>query len=173
MKGAAFLICILCCLAGPLKSNAQVFERDSLHSSRKATVYSAIIPGLGQAYNEKYWKIGVIYAGIGGLGAMYATNSREFRRYQNAYVLRIDGDTNTVDNLFPDLSDNSVRSFRDFHRRNRDIAILGFIGIYALQMIDANVDAHLREFRINEELSLKWSPIFRPNLAALSFSLHF
>lgn len=152
---------------------AQFAANDSTFSARKATVYSAIIPGLGQAYNQKYWKLGVIYASIGGMGVLFANSNREYQRYQNAYVLRIDGDVNTVDQEFPELSDNAVRNSRDFYRRNRDISVLGFIAIYAFQMIDANVDAHLREFSINEDLSLQWQPFMQKDLAGVSFSFRF
>lgn len=171
-----FAVMILICTLHGLNQtpcNAQHTANDSTYSTRKATVYSAIIPGLGQAYNQKYWKIGVIYAGIGGMGVLFASSNREYQRYQAAYILRIDGDVNTVDNEFPELSDNAVRNSRDFYRRNRDISILGFMAIYAFQIIDANVDAHLREFTINDELSMNWQPFMQKGSAGLSFSFRF
>lgn len=121
---------------------------------------SAIIPGAGQFYNEKYWKIGVLYTGAGFLTWFYIRNRDSLNSYQKAYTARIDTFPNSVDTKYLYLSDAAVLRNRNYHRRQRDIAILGFFGLYALQIIDANVDAHLREFEINKDLSLKISPDF-------------
>jgi hypothetical protein len=124
---------------------------------KKATVLSLVLPGAGQIYNKRYWKAGLVYAGAGGLFYMFKMNSDSLDRYQAILTAKIDGDSNTVD-LYPDASETSIKNFRDFHRRYRDVAILGFVGLYALQAIDANVDGHLKEFRVNKDLSLKVSP---------------
>lgn len=137
---------------------AGIKDSNEVHSPKKATIMSAVIPGLGQAYNEKYWKIGVIYAGLIGLGVGYKINSDSLKHYQSALNKRIDGDTSTIDTRYPLLSDNKVKQERDFYRTNRDRIILGFVALYALQILDANVDAHLREFDINDELSLRVDP---------------
>ena len=124
---------------------------------KKATVWALALPGAGQIYNKKYWKAGIVYAGIGGLIYMYKYNSDSLSKYQAILTSKIDGDTNTLD-LAPDRSEPSIKSDRDFHRRYRDISIIGFVGLYALQVIDANVDAHLKEFKVNKDLSLKVKP---------------
>ncbi len=124
---------------------------------KKATVLSLVIPGAGQIYNKRYWKAGIVYAGFGGLAYMFKYNTDSLNHFQEILTAKIDGDSNTVD-LYPNASESSIRNFRDFHRRYRDIAILGFAGLYALQAIDANVDAHLKEFRVNKDLSMKVAP---------------
>jgi hypothetical protein len=135
-------------------------DSNDVHSPRKAAVMSAIIPGLGQIYNEKYWKVGVIYAGAGFLTYYFKRNIDSLKSYQSAYAARIDTSAATIDTKYTNLSNASVLSNRNFHRRQRDIALLGFFGLYALQIIDANVDAHLREFEINKDLSMKITPVF-------------
>ncbi|MGB1038933.1 MAG: DUF5683 domain-containing protein [Bacteroidia bacterium] len=124
---------------------------------KKATVLALVLPGAGQIYNKKYLKAGIVYAGIGGLIYMYKYNSDSLSKYQTMLTNKIDGDSTTID-LFSERSEASVKSDRDFHRRYRDISILGFFGLYALQAIDANVDAHLKEFKVNKDLSMKVTP---------------
>ncbi len=125
---------------------------------RKATIYSAIVPGLGQIYNGKYWKAGIVYAGFAGITASFIYNQKQYKNYQHAVNVRFDTLASTVDTKYPNLIDGSVVSLRNYHRRNRDICILAYVGLYALNIIDANVDAHLQEFKINKDLSLGWKP---------------
>lgn len=125
---------------------------------RKATIYSAVCPGLGQIYNHKAWKAIVVYAGLTGVSYGYFQNRDQYKSYQHAVDLRFDTLSSTVDTKYPDLTDGTVQSLRDYHRRNRDIFILAFFGLYALNIIDANVDAHLQEFSINKDLTLRWQP---------------
>jgi len=154
--------------------------RDSNSTSdyKRATIMSAIVPGLGQIYNEKYWKVGIIYTAgfIMGYGMKYNVDS--LRQYQKALNARVDTSAATIDNWYPQLTDAKVTGERDYYRRNRDMLILGFIGVYALQIIDANVDAHLKEFEINEDLSFKISPDIQMGInnqirTGLSFRLRF
>jgi TM2 domain-containing membrane protein YozV len=144
--------------------NAQKSDIDTMPVKklipRKATIYSAVCPGLGQIYNGKIWKAGIIYAGFAGIGAGFVYNQKEYKSYQEAVNLRFDTLDNTIDNKYPNLNDATVKYLRDYHRRNRDICILAFVGLYALNIIDANVDAHLQEFKINKDLSLAWQPNF-------------
>lgn len=153
---------------GYLMSEVNFSTNDSIQKkewtrAKKATVLSAVIPGAGQIYNKKYWKAGLVYGGFVGIAYMYKTNTDSFRNYQQAYAKRLDGDSTTVDDQYPLLGDASVKSFRDYHRRLRDISILSFFGLYALQIIDANVDAHLYEFKVNEDLSMRIRPDIRPS----------
>lgn len=167
MKGILFLICVGFFSSNPILANVSdvEFQQDYSDTSkftgpRKAAVMSAIIPGLGQLHNEKYWKVGVIYGGVGLLTWYYIRNRDSLNSYQRAYTARIDTSSVTIDNRYSYLSDAAVLSNRNFHRRQRDIAILGFAGLYLLQIIDANVDAHLKEFEVNKDLSLKVKPEF-------------
>jgi hypothetical protein len=136
----------------PLKDSGE-------HSPRRATVYSALVPGLGQIYNEKYWKVGLLYAAGGTMVYFFKYNQDSMKSYQKALDARVDGLPNTVDLDYPSLSDAKVIQERNYYRRNRDMLILGFIGVYALQILDASVDAHLREFDINDDLSMHIKPI--------------
>lgn len=128
------------------------------HSPKKATIMSAVIPGLGQIYNEKYWKVAVIYAAGAGLGYGLKLNMDSLDGYQKALVAELDEDSNTTNTWYPNLSIDKIRSERNYYRKNRDRMILGLGALYALQIIDANVDAHLREFDINPDLAVKPNP---------------
>lgn len=133
----------------PLKDSNEV------HSPKKAAIMSAVIPGLGQIYNEKYWKAGLLYAAIGGMGYGLKWNIDRYKIYQQAYLSRIDNDSTNDALYFPGISDGKLKSDRNYYRENRDRLILGLGVLYALQIIDAHVDAHLREFDINEDLAFK------------------
>ena len=140
-----------------LRSSFPIQDSNEVHSPKKATIMSAIIPGLGQVYNKKYWKVGVLYAAGFGLGYGLKYNNDSLKGYQKALVQEIEGDTNYI---YPDLSRDKINSERDFYRNNRDRLILGFGLLYALQIIDANVDAHLREFDVNKDLAWKPKPSY-------------
>lgn len=132
------------------------------HSPRKATILSAVLPGAGQAYNRKYWKIPVVYAAAGTSIFFIIRNNSIYKDYRTAYTYRIDNDTLTNDLKYKNLANETVRSERERFLRYRDISILCLIGVYALNIIDANVDAHLFYFDVGEDLSLSWQPAFRP-----------
>ncbi len=157
-----------------------LFVKDSAEWSdpKKAAVLALVLPGSGQLFNKRYLKAAIVYAGMGGLIYMFDYNRDSLSKYQEIYVSKIDGDDNTVD-LAPERSESSIKSERDFHRRYRDISILGFVGLYTLQAIDANVDAHLKEFRVNKDLTMHVTPdIYRvsPQLGlynGVSVSLRF
>jgi hypothetical protein len=135
---------------------------------KKVTILALALPGAGQIYNKRYLKAGIVYAGFGGLAYMYKFNLDSTRKYQAILANKIDGDSNTID-LLPNASESAVKSSRDFYRRNRDVAIIGFVALYALQAIDANVDAHLKEFKVNKDLSMKVSPEFFSNKNGLDY----
>lgn len=128
----------------------------------KAAFYSAILPGLGQAYNKKYWKIPIVYGGLATGIYFYASNNKEYNRYRDAYKSRLAGLTN--DEFYLDLQGNQLASPRittdglqrgqRFYNKNKEISLLVTLGIYALNIIDANVDAHLLQFNVDENLSL-------------------
>ena len=135
-------------------------------SPHKASMYSAIIPGLGQAYNGKYWKIPIIYGGFAGLGAMVVFYDNNYKRYRTAYQYRTDGNPNTIDEFASDVryTPEILTSFKDFHRRNRDRSVIFMFAFYALNIIDATVDAHFLNFDVGEDLSLKIVPEGQPFL---------
>jgi len=150
--------------------------KDSIipHSARKAAIYSAILPGLGQAYNKKYWKIGIIVAGTGAL--IYSLNFSQglYKNYKSELIKRQQnlGDLNPELNLYSDANLNELQSY---YRRNRDLSIIGMFLLYALNIVDANVDGHLFDFDVSEDLSLKISPspfnIYAGNTRGSGFSI--
>lgn len=128
-------------------------------SPAKAAFYSAVIPGLGQIYNKSYWKVPLVYAAIGTPIYFYIQNSKEYDRYLTAYKRRQQGYTD--DEFYgnsstgqPLLSTDGLRRGIQFYRRNKELSILIGIGMYALNVIEANVDAHLKQFNVDERLSL-------------------
>ncbi len=133
-------------------------------SPARAAFYSAILPGLGQAYNKKYWKIPVIYAALGTGIYFYLDNDKEYHRYRDAYKSRLAG-FNTDEFWGTDINDNPlstpsisndalIRAQRTLNR-NREVSLLITLGIYALNIIDANVDAHLLQYNVDENLAIK------------------
>lgn len=141
-------------------------QSDSLaqiHSPRKATIMSAVLPGAGQAYNRKYWKIPVVYAGFGVLGYLVKFNNDEYKVYKEAYKLRLDGDETTVDAFTQVYADQDLATLKDYYRRNRDLSIIGMSLLYILNIIDASVDAHLFYFNVNDDLTMQWQPSIQFN----------
>ena len=149
---------------------------DPLAPSR-AAFYSAVLPGLGQAYNKKYWKIPIVYAAIGTGVYFYIFNTNLYHRYRDAYKSRLAGFTNDefydIDNSgiiagSPDISDSALQDAQEFYQRNKDLSLLITVGLYALNIIDANVDAHLKQYNVNEDLTLR--PVFQQN--QVDFRIH-
>ncbi|WP_121665822.1 DUF5683 domain-containing protein [Mesonia aquimarina] len=128
----------------------------------KAAFYSAVLPGLGQAYNGSYWKIPLVYAAIGGGVYAFIYNNNQYNKYRDAYKSRLAGETD--DEFINVLSDDALIDAQKRFRRNKEISILVTIAAYALNIIDANVEAHLQQFNVSEDLSL------RPNLGIDEFS---
>lgn len=167
-----------------LNLNGQVVEADTtqlleeanqaeeVHSPKKAAIYSAILPGLGQAYNKKYWKIPLVYAGFGTIGYFIYWNNDNYQILRQAYSDLTDDDPNTDSYLdlegssYYDLNNptdfnnfkTGVAKQQDYFRRNRDLLIISIVGFYGLNIIDASVDAHLFNFDISEDLTMNWQP---------------
>ncbi|HSP11838.1 MAG TPA: DUF5683 domain-containing protein [Salegentibacter sp.] len=136
---------------------------DALAPSR-AAFYSAILPGLGQAYNGSYWKIPIAYGGLGIGVYFYINNDNEFNRFRDAYKDRLAGRVDEFTANGQDITDDGLIRAQRFYRRNKEISILVIAGIYALNIIDANVEAHLQQFNVSEDLTL------RPNMNFDEFS---
>ncbi|WP_097057311.1 DUF5683 domain-containing protein [Salinimicrobium sediminis] len=127
-------------------------------SPARAAFYSAVLPGLGQAYNGKYWKIPIVYTALGVGVYFYRENDRQYDRYRSAYKSRIAGKTDdefSNENGQPIVSTNALIEAQRFYQRNKEISVLVTVGLYALNIIDANVDAHLQQFNVSEDLSLR------------------
>jgi len=154
---------------------------ENVHSPKRAGWMSAALPGLGQGYNKKYWKIPIVYAAFGTITYFLITNQQNYVAYRNAYSARIDGDESTVDE-FPKLSTDAIRLYKNHYWKNRDLSIILLAGVYTLNILDAVVDAHFYTYDISDDLSLRVTPVVAPGLgfgpqrsayAGLSFSLSF
>jgi len=129
------------------------------HSIARAAIYSAALPGLGQAYNRKYWKIPIIYAGFGVIGYFVWDNTVNFSLYREAYVYKANNETYPIDNPLVDRYDlTQLQRGMDFYRRNRDLSyIIGAVW-YVANILEAYVDAHFFDYDISEDLTLRVSP---------------
>ncbi|CAH0335022.1 hypothetical protein FVB9288_00641 [Flavobacterium sp. CECT 9288] len=141
------------------KESTDLIVKDTLKVSNidpltpaKAAFFSAVLPGLGQAYNKKYWKIPLVYGAIGTSIYFYADNNKKYRQYRTAYKRRLEGVV-TEDLAF--LDNNRLIAGQKFYQRNRDLSALVTLAFYALNIIDANVDAALLQFNVDENLSLR------------------
>ena len=118
----------------------------------KAAFYSAIVPGLGQAYNKKYWKIPIVYGALGSGIYFYSWNNKKYHQYRDAYKKRL---ANEPGGGLDYLDNNRLIAGQKFYQKNRDLSLLVTVGLYILNIVDANVDAHLIQFNINNNLSVK------------------
>ena len=130
---------------------------DPLAPSR-AAFYSAVLPGLGQAYNKKYWKIPIIYAGMATGVYFYIQNDKDYDRFRNAYKRRLAGFTD--DEFYgegenPIISNDRLIDAQKSAQRNKDLSIVVTLVFYLVNIVDANVDAHLKQFNVSDDLSLE------------------
>lgn len=138
-------------------------EYDPLAPSR-AAFYSAVLPGLGQAYNKSYWKIPVIYAGMAAGVYFYKKQNDDYNRFRNAYKRRLAGYTD--DEFYgpgsePAISNDRLINAQKSAQKNKSVSVIVTIVFYLLNVVDANVDAHLRQYEVSEDLSLQ--PNFEMN----------
>ncbi|WP_405199233.1 DUF5683 domain-containing protein [Christiangramia sp. LLG6405-1] len=123
----------------------------------KAAFYSAILPGLGQAYNGSYWKIPIAYGGLATGIYYYLENDKQYSKYRDAYKSRIAGredQFNGKDERVFVSTDGLIRA-QEVYQKNKEISLLVTVGVYILNIIDANVEAHLRQFNVDEDLTLQ------------------
>ena len=141
-------------------TNKELKEKDyepyNALAPSKAAFYSAVLPGLGQAYNGSYWKIPIVYGALGTGVYFYLDNDKQYDRYRDAYKNRLAGrpDEFTVNGVRRISTDGLIRA-QEIYQKQKEISILVTVGIYVLNIIDANVQAHLRQFNVDEDLSVK------------------
>lgn len=128
----------------------------------KSAMLSAVLPGLGQAYNNQYWKIPLIYGGGIIIGHYINYNHKIYNEMRNSLIAEVDGDPSTINPYNDRFRETALLRNRDAFRRNRDLLILVGAAFYLLNIVDAHVSAHLHEFEVNDNLSLKVSPSIQP-----------
>ncbi|HEY4154036.1 MAG TPA: DUF5683 domain-containing protein [Puia sp.] len=152
------------------------------HDPRRATIYSAILPGAGQIYNHKYWKLPIVYAAIGIPVYTFFYNRSWYKKCQYALAVAVSqSQGDSLARVDPQLVNfvkagdvNDIITYRDSFRKSQDYSVLYFLLFYGLNIVDATVDAHLRDFNVNSDLSFKVKPMLipGPNMVA-GFSVVF
>ena len=160
------------------------------HSPTKATIMSACLPGLGQIYNGKWWKVPIVYAGLGGLGYFVYNNFSEYRSYLHAYEYKTGDlpDDVTLSQYETELanhySGSQLQTYKENYRRNFELFTILTVAWYGLNIVDACVDGHLYTYDISDNLSLSVDPYLRQQIESplkipqyaqvgLSFQLNF
>jgi len=151
----------------------------------KATLYSAILPGAGQIYNGKYWKLPIVYLALGIPAYTYFYNKSWYQKCQYALVVQTNGSTgDSLSAVDPKLqflasqygstyASNALINYRNEFRKNQDYSALFFLLFWALQIVDATVDAHLKDFNVNSDLSFRIKPAIYTGTRAAGLSLVF
>jgi hypothetical protein len=155
----------------PVADSTLLYTKDSVikHDPRKATRRSAIIPGWGQAYNREYWKIPLVYGAIAIPTVLYVYNDNWYKKTKFAYEARYkeqNKDSSDIAAIDPDLKNlsiTSLQSYRNSFRRDRDYSILFFLFAWGLNVVDATVFGHLKDFDVSNNLSMNLKPQFNPN----------
>lgn len=149
------------------------------HSPHGATMFAAIVPGLGQIYNRKYWKLPIIYGGFAALCYSIHFNGKYYNKYRRAYrdfiiqdpnnksYLEIVKKTNLTEEevltTYNSWFRNALKNKKDYYRRYRDLSYFGLAGVYLIQFLDAVVDAHFFKFDVDDNISLNWEPTIQPD----------
>ena len=135
-------------------------KKTSVHSPKKAVILSAIIPGLGQAYNKKYWKIPIVYAALGTTIYIFDYNNKLYKEYKRSYISKTYTDTlhGKIFDPHPDKSVSQVQEYEITYHKHRDLSVILTALFYTLNIADAYVDAHLMSFDVSDNLSLNILP---------------
>lgn len=153
------------------------------NSPRKAAIRSAIIPGWGQIYNKKYWKAPIVWGALGVTGYIFVDNLHTYQDLKFAYAAKYkttlnppdSSDYDQIKDQYKPIGLESLKAGRDQFRQYVDYAAVFFILFWALNVVDATVDAHLKAFDISPDLSLKVKPMYNPLVKAggVSFVFNF
>lgn len=136
------------------------------HNPNTATLRSLIVPGWGQAYNREYWKIPIVYGALGTIAGIFIYNNTWYKRAKNAFHIRVSRDTASFPLIYPKLqvySASDLETIRNSFRRDRDYSTLYFIIFWGLNIADATVFAHLKQFDVSEDLTLQVTPVLLSN----------
>jgi TM2 domain-containing membrane protein YozV len=160
----------------PIKAIDTVKKKPSV--ARAAALRSAIFPGLGQIYNKKYWKLPLVYGAVAFPVVTFTYNLEWYNKTRAAYAIKFYNDTAKIklptdglDQRLIPLSSGSLRLYRNSFRQGVDFSVLGLLVVWGLQVADAAVDAHLKGFNVNDDLSLKIKPWIAPTGSSSGISL--
>ncbi|MES2590263.1 MAG: DUF5683 domain-containing protein [Bacteroidota bacterium] len=144
------------------------------HSPKKAAIMSAIVPGLGQIYNKKYWKVPLIYAGIAGLAYSYNLNQSKYISYRTAFKARVDTDSTTTSiSDYDKYSNDNLYTLLQSYQRYRNLTVIGGALLYLINVVDASVDAHLFTFDVNDDLSFNIQPVLLNSVSRNEYTTGF
>lgn len=159
-------------------------KKVNVYDPRKAAFRSAVLPGWGQVYNRKYWKLPIVYGALGITGYIFFDNINTYKEYRHAYTVRYKAALplpqrdstgyNELKEIYKIIEPGSIRAARDEFRRYIDYSVLFFILFWGLNVVDAAVDAHLKSFDVSPDLSFKFKPGYSEmaGTTGLSFVLH-
>lgn len=145
------------------KKDATVKAEKVIHSPKKAT-YLALVPGLGQIYNHKYWKLPIVYAGFGVTAYLGITNRSEYIKFNDAFICSANEGDDCTNELAQKYTSDELSSLRDYYRRNMELSFIIMGAWYILQILDASVDAHLYYWEVDDNLSIVIQPVVQPNI---------
>ncbi|MEP7195786.1 MAG: DUF5683 domain-containing protein [Saprospiraceae bacterium] len=138
----------------------------------RAFAYSLLLPGGGQIYNKKWWKLPIVYGAFGATIYFIDFNKTQYKRYDDAFRMRVDLGEDKSNDEFKNIYSLSAINFqRKYYDKNLQRSYLGIVGVYLLSGIDAFVDRHLMEFDVSDKLSLKLTPSFEQNIGSVKFIL--
>lgn len=150
---------------GALMDGTVNYRKDIPVQAGKATLYSLLLPGLGQAYNGEYWKIPIYYGCLLGSVHFYSVNRKNYLRYKWIY----DQATNPDIQYDGPVQESTAKYYRDIYRRYRDYSVLAIAGFYLLQVIDANIFSYMRDFDLSDDIELSLSPAVITDTPAYSY----
>lgn len=156
------------------KQSKDTTKKVTGHNPRIATFRSAVLPGWGQAYNKKYWKIPVVWGALGTCVGFFVYNRSEYIASRNAYRYKVDNDPSNdylIKPKFQPVDAEAVRQYRNGVRQNIDYSVLFFMVCWGLNVVDATVDGHLKEFNVTENLSMRINPTYVPQTKQTGVSL--
>jgi len=146
---------------GVVRDTVELKSYATRYDPRKAIMYAAILPGLGQIYNKKYWKLPLVYGGFIGLGYGISGNQKLYTKYKTElFDILETGEPVSASGW----TEAQLRNIVDKYRRDRDFMIILMAGMYLLQMVDAHVDAHLKEFDLNPNLHVRLEPTWESDM---------
>lgn len=128
--------------------------RENYPDPKKAATLSLVLPGAGQLYNKRWWKVPLVYGAMGGMVYSIDYNTRNYRRFRDAYILALKGLPHEFSQF--NLETTAIKRYRDQFDKRRQLSWIGLVAVHLLQAAEAFVDAHLMQFDVSDDLSLHW-----------------